>query len=41
MINFSLKVQPWNYPKQSTAAEFGNIENNNDNEKTVEFHQKQ
>lgn len=35
------EVQPWNYPKDQKSAEYGNAENNNECEKTVEFHQKQ
>ncbi|XP_055294957.1 sialin-like [Sitodiplosis mosellana] len=36
------EVQPWNDGnRRSESAELGKIENNNDNEKQIEFHQKQ
>lgn len=36
------EVQPWNDGnRKSNSTELGNAVNNNDNEKQVEFHQKQ
>lgn len=35
------EVQKWNNPQKKQSAEYGNTDNNNDSEKTVEFHQKQ